>query len=993
MNPIPDPNHPHLKEGITINEYLIQRMVHLKEINAFLYSLEHIPTHAKHIHISNQDTENTFSVGFKTVPRDSTGVAHILEHTVLCGSKKFSIRDPFFSMLKRSLNTFMNAFTASDWTMYPFSTQNEKDYYNLMDVYLDSAFFPIIDELSFKQEGHRLEIEYNDRDKKAISLAYKGVVYNEMKGAMSSPQQVMVRSLMEALYPSTTYRHNSGGDPAAIPHLTHDQLKAFHKRHYHPSNAFFYTYGNLPLQKHLQYIHDNVLKYFRRIDPKTDVPSQPRWKQPKKVTYTYPLGKNEAPLKKCQVCLAWLTADIKDTFEVLSLTLLERILLGNAASPLRKALIDSEIGTALSDGTGYDRDNRDTLFSCGLKDVVPSSAKEIETIIFKVLEELYAGGIEKKLIDSAIHQIEFHRKEITNAPYPYGIQLLLVSSGSWFHGTDPARVLQIDDDLEKIRQNLSRGPFFEEMIKRYFLDNPHRVLLTLVPDQSMEQKEAERVSSELERIKADLMPADLEKIKKEQDALKQLQDANESLSCLPTLELDDIPPQVKRIEEKHMPAANSVVGYCRPTSGIFYFSSAFGIGDVDKEHLALIPIFSYVFSKIGTSKHNYVQMAQWIDAYTGGVGMSSHARTGYQDENVCVPFVSVNGKSLNRNQDKLFEIVEALIVHFNVSDLNRLRTLLFQYRAALESKVVSFGHRLAMSLASRTFSKTRILEEMWHGVHQLTTIKQITDNLTDQTLQSISEKLGLIGKTIFSQDNLKIALIGEDRALEKAALPAGSIQSGLPAGQVDGYVLHDLDADEAIPYEGWSTSSAVSFVAGTFKTVRMSHEDGPALFVISKLLRSMYLHREIREKGGAYGGFAIYNPEDGIFSLGSYRDPHIVSTLRVYDGVENFMSSGAYDGEDVKEAILQACSEIDKPDSPGSEGQKAFYRKIIGLSDDGRQRFKEGVLAVTRNQVIAVAGRYFDLEQNKRAVAVISGEAQLKQANDRLDTPLKLYRI
>ena len=439
----------------------------------------------------------------------------------------------------------MNAFTSSDWTMYPFSTQNRTDFYNLMDVYLDSVFYPNIEELSFKQEGHRLEIEEDTKDSDSVNLVYKGVVYNEMKGAMSSPNQVMVRSILNALYPETTYGYNSGGDPSVIPQLTYDQLKAFHRRHYHPSNAFFYTYGDLPLRNHLKFINDKIFTHFESMDPKTDVPSHPRWSTPRKKTYFYPLDKNEDPSKKCQLCMAWLTADIKDPFEVLILTILEQILLGNSASPLRKALIDCKLGTALCDGTGFDANNRDTMFVCGLKDVEESAADKINSIIFNVLEDLSKNGIDKKMIESAIHQLEFHRKEVTNIPYPYGIKLLLTFAGSWFHGGDPVRILQFDADLERLRNEISKGPFLENRIKKYFLDNTHRVLLTLVPDPLMENKERHRVTAELDRIRAELTPSELEKIKKDTQALKQLQEYKEDVSCLPTLDLEEIPPRFK----------------------------------------------------------------------------------------------------------------------------------------------------------------------------------------------------------------------------------------------------------------------------------------------------------------------------------------------------------------------------------------------------------------------------------------------------------------
>jgi Zn-dependent M16 (insulinase) family peptidase len=999
MSTILDHNNSDIKEGDRVFGYFIRQIAELKEIGAFLYLLEHTLTGARHTHISNKDKENTFSVAFKTVPSDSTGVAHILEHTVLCGSHKFPVRDPFFSMLKRSLSTFMNAFTSSDWTMYPFSTQNRTDFYNLMDVYLDSAFYPNIEELSFKQEGHRLEIEEGTKDSDSVKLVYKGVVYNEMKGAMSSPNQVMVRSILNALYPETTYGYNSGGDPAIIPELTYDQLKAFHRWHYHPSNAFFYTYGDLPLKDHLNFINEKIFTHFESMDPKTDVPSQPRWSTARKNTYSYPLDKNEDPSKKCQICVAWLTADIKDPFEVLILTLLGQILLGNSASPLRKALIDSKLGTALCDGTGFDAENRDNMFVCGLKDVEESAADKIETIVFDVLEDLSKNGIDIKMIESAIHQLEFHRKEVTNIPYPYGIKLLLTFAGSWFHGGDPVRILQFDADLQRLRNEISKGPFLENRIKKYFLENAHRVLLTLVPDPLMEQRERDRVTAELDRIRAEMTQSELEKIKADTNALKQLQEYKEDVSCLPTLDLEEIPPTVQIV--KASTSYDTVPATCYPqsTSGIFYFLGVMGSGLLQKKLVPLVPFFCHAFSRIGTALHDYTEMAQRIDAYTGGIGLSCHARTGFDDAGACIPLVAVNGKCLVRNQDQLFDIIEELLCKFDFSDLVRLRSLFLEYRAGLESMIVQNGHRLAMSMASRNFSSASTLNEAWHGIQQLQTIKAITDNLTDEKIKSVSEKLFVISKTLFTRNNFKMALIGEEQPISAASSATASIQNGLELGLEllktgHGFVPPEIDCDDQIPREGWSTSSSVSFVAKTFETVRLGHEDAPALSVISKILRSLYLHREIREKGGAYGGFAVYNTENGLFCLGSYRDPHIVSTLRTYDNARVFIRSGNYGDEDIKEAILQVCSDIDKPDSPGTAARRAFFRKIVLLSDHTREQFKQELLTLTRNQVIDVAQKYFDNSNQKQAVAVISNEDRLNAANKQLaHNPLKLFRI
>jgi len=996
METIVDFSNPGLNVGDRIYDYCIEQVEPLTEISAVFYALKHITTGAKHIHISNGDAENTFSVAFKTVPKDSTGVAHILEHTVLCGSQKFPVRDPFFSMLKRSLSTFMNAFTASDWTMYPFSTQNKKDFYNLMEVYLDAAFFPKLDGLSFKQEGHRLEVEDNSAgpDPDAPQLIYKGIVYNEMKGAMSSPDQVMARSILKALYPSTTYRFNSGGDPAEIPSLSYEQLKEFHQQHYHPSNAFFYTYGNLPLKDHLAFIEEKVLKQFKQIDPGTDVAPQPRWNHPQSVSYPYPFNKNEDPTKKCQVCVAWLTADIKDTFEILTLTLLEQILLGNSASPLRKALIDSGLGSALCDGCGFDADNRDTLFVSGLKDVDRSSAGKIKAINFDVLTDLVDNGIEKKLIDSAIHQMEFHRKEITNTPYPYGIKLLLTFSGSWFHGGDALKILNFDADLAKLQSELEKGSFFENQIKKYFLDNPHRLLLTLAPDQEMEENENKRLRTELDHIKKDLSPTDIDQIRQDAEALQRLQEAEEDISSLPTLQREDIPSSVPLVKGSASEDALQATLYNQATSGIVYFAAAAGTGSLPGALIPLTPFFCYTLARMGTSVRNYADMAQLIDAYTGGIGLSTHSRTRFDTAGDCVPFISFNGKCLLRNQDRMFDIIREVLHHYEFTDRARLKNLLLEYRAGLESMVIHNGHRLAISLASRKFSSTRALGESWSGVHQLQTIKQLSDDIDEQKLDTLATDLAAIGKAVFTRNNFKMALIGEDEALAKALPNLTAVFKGFEEGTGSGFSDPAINLEAEIIREGWSTSSAVSFVALAFETVRMEHEDSAALSVISKILRSMYLHREIREKGGAYGGFALYSPEDGLFSFASYRDPHIVSTLNAFDSAAAFICSGNFSKEDVNEAVLQVCSEIDKPDPPGPAARKAFYRNIIALSDEMRIRFKTELLSLTRSKVMQAAEKYFDGKDTKKAVAVISGEDKLNAANEKLaGNPLKLYRI
>ncbi|MCP4746540.1 MAG: peptidase M16 [Desulfobacteraceae bacterium] len=977
-----DPLNKQLCLGDQIHGYQLQKISPLDDIRAVLYQLEHLPTGSRHLHISCQDQENVFAVTFKTVPADSTGVAHILEHTALCGSAKYPVRDPFFSMIKRSLSTFMNAFTSSDWTMYPFATQNKKDFYQLMDVYLDAAFFPILDELSFKQEGHRLEFEPEDDTDKG--LTFKGVVYNEMKGAMSSADQIMSRSLLKAIYPETTYANNSGGDPNHIPDLTREQLKAFHRRHYHPSNAYFFSYGSFGLEEHLEFINQKVLSRFQRIDPKTKVPVHPRWKEPKTARFTYPVSTKDSTSSKSQVALAWLACDVQDTFEVLTLAVLEQILLGNAGSPLRKALMDSGMGSALSDATGYVADNRDTMFACGLKDTDSSRADEIEALIIDCLSKLAEQGIDTELIQSAIHQIEFHRKEITNTPYPYGIRLNLTITGNWLHGGDPGRILKLDADLIRLQQKLQKGPFLEQRIRHYFLDNPHRLKIILEPDQHKSEKDEKRVHEKLQSLRKKLTPDDIKKIKQDTQRLKALQESQEDISCLPTLALSDIPPEIQTCSYSRIESGLPVWTFIQPTSGIYYFKGVAGVGSVPRRLLDWIPFYCYVFNQIGTKRHDYPTMARRIDAATGGFRMNPQVRTFYRSKDDCIPMVSINCKCLTRNMAPMLDILEELIAEANFMDQERLKQLLGEYHAGLVSAIVHNGHRLAISRSAHTFNQVNAMAEIWSGIRQIKTIGDTIKHLNDNTLNQLAKDLSSLSKILFEPNNVCIASVGDQDQTSTALniIQSGNTLSSFNGGRtVPQMPQMQIDLDTTLSHEGWSTSSSVAFVAKTLPTVCIGHPDAPVLAVLARVLRSKYLHREIREKGGAYGGFALYNPETGLFSMASYRDPHILRTLDVYSTILDYMKNQPANDDDIKEAVLQVCSEIDKPDTPAISAQKAFTRLIIGLDDDVRQTFKEQLLHVDKKRMFEVGRHYFHKADANSGVAVIADENRLVEAN------------
>ncbi|MCP4022830.1 MAG: peptidase M16 [Desulfobacteraceae bacterium] len=965
-----------------------------------MIQLVHKATKARHVHIANKDKENTFGVIFRTVPKDSSGVAHILEHTVLCGSKNFNVRDPFFSMIKRSLSTFMNAFTSSDWTMYPFSTQNKKDFFNLMDVYLDAAFFPSLNQLSFKQEGHRLEIKQNNTKK--FELEYKGIVYNEMKGAMSSTAQVMGRSLLKALYPDTTYSKNSGGEPLEIPDLTWENLKAFHAKYYHPSNSFFYTYGSFDLEDNLAFISEKVLDHFEELPMDTRVAAQPRWKSPETKTQKYAFSDPETDTTKYQACIAWLTCDINDSYEILVLAILEQVLLGNAASPMRKALIDSNLGSALSDATGFDADNKDTMFSCGLKDIAKSSVNQVEQLIISTLEEIVNQKIDKQLVESAIHQIEFHRKEITNTPYPFGIKLLMSSAAVIIHEGDPACVVNLDNDLEKLRKNLKTRDYLENKIRTYFLENPHRVFFILEPDKTLEAEQIKQTKNKLTKILKNLDEADLKQIEQDTRALEALQEETENLSVLPTLELSDVPPEIEIIKPDTIDGINVSTAYDKATSGILYFTCPVGAGHIAPGLFPLIPFFCKAFTSSGTKKRTYDKMAELMDLYTGGIAITPFSGAMFNKNADSHSFLAVQGKSLDRNVGKLFDLIKEFIEAYSFTDFERLKSILLQYQAGLEASIVSGGHRFAISLASRSLSKASHINELWHGIFQYQLIKGMAekvkgDDNKNQFLNTLCADLGNIADSLFKKNNFKPAVIGGKKSILLAEKKIISIYDTLKKDGRNAFPTPDIEFDNKLPFDGWHTNTAVSFVGQSFRTARITHEDSPGLSVIGKLLRSLYLHREIREKGGAYGGFAIYNAEEGIFSFASYRDPHIVRTLDVYKDACKFIIEDNYSTTDIKEAILQVCSDIDKPETPGPASMKAFYRDITQLSDEIRQQYKDSLLRLDKKRIKQIAQKYFTIDEAEKGTAVISGKTKLEQANEKLESMgrqlLTLFKI
>jgi Zn-dependent M16 (insulinase) family peptidase len=970
-----------LKMGLKLHGFEVRDITPLEELNATLYQLRHHGSGARLVHLATADDNNLFAVGFHTPPPDSTGVAHILEHTVLCGSRNYPVRDPFFSMLKRSLNTFMNALTSSDWTLYPFSSMNGKDFYNLMDIYLDAAFYPLLRERDFRQEGHRLE--FADPADPSSSLEFKGVVYNEMKGAMADPSSLISRRLNQALFPTTAYGKNSGGEPSDIPNLTWEDLRNFHATYYHPGNAFFFTSGNFPLEKHLEKIESRVLSRFKPCEAAGGIGDEVRFAEPKRVTETFPVDPGEPVEKKSMVQVAWLTCPIADNFERTSLSLLSTLLLGNPAAPLYQALMESRLGQNLAPSTGYHDDYRETYFAAGLQGTDPEAAEEIEKLVLSVLEKSARDGFNLERIEAAMQQLEFAHREVTGDQYPYALILLMRLIGPWIHNDDPVSPLQLSHDLDRIRRELEAGPFFENLIRKHLLGNPHRVTLLLKPDPERKGREERETAQKLAKIREKLTEEDRERIVREARDLQAAQEAEEDLSCLPTLELADIPAEERPVPSKPSTVEGiSLRWFDQPTNGIGYFLAHLDAENLPEDLRPFVPLFCAALTHMGAAGHTWQEMAERIAAATGGIRASTAILEDPGKLDGFGAVVEIRGKALIRNQGRMFEIFSDLFGAPEFTDLDRLQTVVNQVKTNLDNSIPGSGHSYAARGAASDLTPGARLRDQWAGLAQVRFVREIAA-LKPEDLAGTAEKLKAIGKILLRRRGLRCALTAEKAAFPVIEAALAPFLKEFPSGEGTGAAAV-VSFTPAPGRKGWTASLPVAYVTRVFRAVPFSHPDAAALMVLARLLRAGFLHREIREKGGAYGGMATFDPEAGLFSLLSYRDPQLTRTLNVYREAAEWAAAGSFGGEEIKEAILAVFSDLDRPLSPGGKGTREFAYLRQGLTPEMRRRLREGVLAADGEKLADVARRYLLEGWQKSAVGVIAGEDALRKADREL---------
>ncbi|MEQ1369264.1 insulinase family protein [Acinetobacter schindleri] len=942
--------------------FQLVRQHHVDALDILVSEYKHNVTGAIHYHLATNHDENVFLVAFRTQPMDSKGEAHILEHTVLCGSEKFPVRDPFFLMIRRSLNTFMNAFTAADWTAYPFATQNDKDFQNLLEVYMDAAFAANLNPLDFAQEGIRIELENGEP-------VYKGVVFNEMKGAMSSPSDQLYHTLAHYLFPDTTYHYNSGGDPKDIPDLTYQELVDFYKSHYHPSNAVFMTFGNKSAYELQEQFENLALSKFEQGETLYSTP-ETRLSSPVSVTDTYAVDAEDLRDKTYHV-ISWLLPEASEIKLRLGMRLVEGILLEDSASPLRHYLETCGYADATGPFMGVDDSNFEMTFYCAVQGSNPEHAKKFKNGVFKILEDVAAKPVDQQAVDAILHQIELHQREINGDGTPYGLSLILNGLGSAIHHRDPVEVWDVDSAIAAVKEELKDPMWLSNLIKEHLIDNPHRVQLTLVPDATKSAKEAEAEKARLAEIGKTLTEEQKAEIVAQTEALKIRQDTPDDLNLLPKVGLEDVPAEMQIVQGQLREVISNGIDtplnlYYAGTNGIYYQQVLVRIPDevVQSPYFNLLSI---LVGEVGAGEYDYLEFQQIQTAVSGGLGMGASLRSKVDDKNKISAWLTLTTKSLVNNLQAI-QLLKTGFEQLRFDEKGRIIELLQQRKTRWHSRISGSGHSYAMQVASRQHSALATRDYHNTGLGALNWLMNLVAQIEkdEAAYDAMIEELKRIHRILLQAPKQFLLVCEEPQAdhlveevqnvWDKVAVDRSPVQ----LAQTE-KVLNEAD-------EAWLIQANVQFCAAAYPAVEVSHPDAAPLMVLAGYLRNGYLHSAIREKGGAYGGGASYDGNACSFRFYSYRDPRLAETFKDFDASVQWLLNAEQQPHQLEEAILGLIASMDKPGSPAGEAITACYAYLHQRTPAFRKQLRERLLNVTLDDLKRVAQQYLVEQQPSRAV-------------------------
>jgi hypothetical protein len=958
--PVSPTNHPAFDE---IRAYTIEHL------NLEIKEYVHKVTQAKHFHMATSHNENVFLVAFRTMPMDSTGVAHILEHTALCGSRRYPVRDPFFMMLRRSLNTFMNAFTSGDWTAYPFASQNRKDYFNLLSIYLDAAFFSRLDPLDFAQEGHRLE--FKTATDATSPLEYKGVVFNEMKGAMSSTNSQLADLIGRYLFPSNTYHYNSGGDPAHIPDLSYEALQHFYQSHYHPSNALFFTYGDIPVFELQEKMQTQVLAEFTAAQPALKVEPEKRYHAPIEVVESYGIEANDSTEDKTFIAISWLLGDSTDPLQRLEAHLLSQALLANSASPLQQLLENFSHAKAPLSLSGLDDSQKEMVFSCGVEGSNPQHNHAFLQQVLQLLTRLAEEGIDYQQLESVCHQIELSQREIGGDHYPYGLQLILTALPGAIHHQDPVKLLDIDPYLIYLREQIQNPDYIKTLIRRWLLDNHHRLLLTVKPDTGLNQRRQAAEEQRLQAIQKQLTAQQQQAIIQLSQQLLARQQQTDDADILPKVGLEDVAPQLDIPTPTEQHQSPPLTYFRAGTNGLAYVHLLLPVPTLAPELWQQLPLFCKLSTEVGVGQQDYLATQAWQARVSGGISLSLDFRSDLEDAHRTHFYCSYSSKALTRNQSAMLQLLGATYRETRWDEATRIQELITQRRVYKEKSIPGQGHSLAMLAASSGFNPALHFSHQVSGLKGLQALQQLDDGLQQDAhaFETLQQQFQTIQQALIQQPVQLLYVSDSDWQTLKPELQAFANQQTYT--KTTGPVLSASAAQQA-----WLTNTQVNFCAQAFATVPASHADSAALTVLGAFLKNGYLHRAIREQGGAYGGGASHDAGHAVFKFYSYRDPRLQGTLDDFHNSIDWLLNTHHSADSLEQAILGIISGIDKPGSPAGMAIQAYYDQLFARTPEHRNAYRQRILAVTIADLKRVGEIY--LSKTPRT-AVITHQAAWQQ--------------
>ena len=962
-----NPNH--------LNAYEVLKEEELQDIHSKGWLLRHKKTGARVMLIENSDENKVFNIAFRTPPKNSTGVAHILEHSVLCGSREFPLKDPFVELVKGSLNTFLNAMTYPDKTCYPVASCNDRDFQNLMHVYLDAVFYPNIykKEEIFRQEGWNYHLE-----KKEGPLKYNGVVYNEMKGAFSSPDDVLEREIMNSLFPDTTYGCESGGDPVNIPDLSYEEFLDFHRQYYHPSNSFIYLYGNMDMEEKLEFLDSHYLSAFDSLVIDSEIRDQEAFAQVKDIQKSYPVSEDEGEEDNTYLSYNMVVGEAADINLSLAFEVLDYALLSAPGAPLKQALLDAKIGKDIYGS--FEDGIKQTYFSIVAKGANLNQKEEFIKVIRDTLTKIAEEGIDKKAVTAGINYYEFRFREADFSSYPKGLMYGLDILSSWLYDdTKPFCEVQLLEGFEFLKKALEEG-YFEELIRKYLLDNTHGAILSLVPEKGLAAKRDKELEEKLENYRKSLSDEELTRMVEKTKALEAYQEAEEApeaLTCIPMLSREDIKKEITGLTNEEHHVEDSLFLYhdvC--TNGIGYADLLFEIHDFDVDTVHYLGLLKSVLGAVDTENYTYGELFNEVNARTGGIAYGIEVFDDAQDTDAFRAMFAVRGKALYPEMDFMFSMIREVLTTSKLTDTKRLYEIIARVKSRAQASLASAGHSTAVLRGASYASPMAAFQDEMAGIGYYQFIEKLEKDF-DSCKDEIVKNLRKVMEEVLRPENFCVSYTGERESLDTVKTQAAEIKKVLFNGQKPEPVKQ---APCIKKNEAFKTSGQVQYVAQNGNFRKKGLEYTGALEILKVILSYDYLWINLRVKGGAYGCMSGFK-RNGESFLVSYRDPHLKRTLEVYQGVPDYIRAFEADEREMTKYIIGTISNKDVPRTPQMQGSISKTAYFSNVTEDMLQKERNQILGAQKEDIQKLAA-LVEAVLSDDQICVVGSETAIEKAED-----------